>query len=61
MIALAGDSAALPRAQYSYAHATGLFDATSGSNANWNCVGDYLCTAKTGYDGPTGADYRVTR
>ncbi|MDE9364848.1 hypothetical protein PZ938_04460 [Luteipulveratus sp. YIM 133132] len=33
-----------------YAHASGLFDVTSGSNgscASW-------CTAKTGWDGPTG-------
>ena len=33
-----------------YAHSTGLFDVTSGSNgtcASW-------CTAKTGWDGPTG-------
>ena len=28
------------------------FDVTSGSNGS--CGGSYLCTAKTGYDGPTG-------
>ena len=29
-----------------------LFDVTSGSNGN--CGGSYLCTAKIGYDGPSG-------
>ncbi len=29
-----------------------LFDTTEGSNGT--CSGSYLCTAKTGYDGPTG-------
>lgn len=29
-----------------------LFDVTSGSNGS--CSGSYLCTAKAGYDGPTG-------
>jgi len=29
-----------------------LFDVTEGSNGS--CGGSYLCTAKTGYDGPTG-------
>ena len=29
-----------------------LFDVTSGSNGS--CGGSYLCTAKAGYDGPTG-------
>ncbi len=35
-----------------YAHTGALFDVTSGSNGN--CGGSYLCTATTGYDGPTG-------
>ena len=35
-----------------YAHASALFDVTSGSNGN--CGGSYLCTATAGYDGPTG-------
>ncbi|HSD87321.1 MAG TPA: S53 family peptidase [Kofleriaceae bacterium] len=34
-----------------YAHTSALFDITSGSNGN---CGSYLCTASTGYDGPTG-------
>ncbi|WP_020660600.1 S53 family peptidase [Amycolatopsis benzoatilytica] len=54
MIALAGNSSALPSAQYIYAHASSLNDVTTGSNARWNCGGDYLCTAGKGYDAPTG-------
>jgi hypothetical protein len=54
MIALAGNSAKLPTAQYIYQHASALNDVTSGSNKNWDCGGDYLCTAGKGYDGPTG-------
>lgn len=54
MIALAGNASALPNAKYIYAHASSLNDVTKGSNANWDCGGDYLCAAKTGYDGPTG-------
>ncbi|TML03947.1 MAG: peptidase S8, partial [Actinobacteria bacterium] len=37
---------------YPYAHASSLFDITSGSNGN--CSPSYLCTAGSGYDGPTG-------
>jgi subtilase family serine protease len=36
----------------SYGNAPGLFDVKSGSNGS--CGGSYLCTAGTGYDGPTG-------
>ena len=39
-------------AAYPYAHTASLFDVTSGSNGS--CSGSYLCTAGTGYDGPTG-------
>ncbi|WP_280697514.1 putative Ig domain-containing protein [Kitasatospora sp. GP82] len=39
-------------ASYPYAHASSLFDVTSGSNGS--CSPSYLCTAGTGYDGPTG-------
>jgi subtilase family serine protease len=35
-----------------YAHTTALNDVTSGSNGS--CSPSYLCTATTGYDGPTG-------
>jgi subtilase family serine protease len=37
---------------WSYGHAGSLFDVVSGSNGS--CGGSYLCTAGTGYDGPTG-------
>jgi subtilase family serine protease len=47
--ALAGNGAT---ASYSYAHSGSLYDITSGSNGS--CGGSYLCTAVTGYDGPTG-------
>lgn len=39
-------------ASWTYAHASSLNDVTSGSNGS--CSGSYLCTAKPGYDGPTG-------
>ncbi|WP_228564232.1 S53 family peptidase [Catenulispora rubra] len=54
MIALAGNSSALPSAQYVYSHAADFFDVTSGTNADWDCDGDYLCVAGPGYDAPTG-------
>ncbi|MGH2512293.1 MAG: fibronectin type III domain-containing protein, partial [Candidatus Limnocylindrales bacterium] len=37
---------------YPYAQPAQLNDVTSGSNGS--CGSSYLCTAKTGYDGPTG-------
>ncbi|HUC59490.1 MAG TPA: putative Ig domain-containing protein [Streptosporangiaceae bacterium] len=37
---------------YLYAHTSDFFDVTSG--ANGSCSPAYLCTAETGYDGPTG-------
>ena len=52
MIGLRGNAASLGNASYLYAHRSGLRDVTSGSNGF--CGGDYLCTAKPGYDGPTG-------
>ena len=35
-----------------YSHTSALYDVTSGSDGS--CGGTYLCTGKTGYDGPTG-------
>jgi IPT/TIG domain len=35
-----------------YSHTAGLYDVTSGSNGS--CGGSGLCTATTGWDGPTG-------
>ncbi len=37
---------------YPYAHTSALYDITSGNNGS--CGSSYLCTAKVGYDGPTG-------
>ena len=37
---------------YPYAHPANLFDVTSGSNGS--CSPSQLCTARTGWDGPTG-------
>ncbi|HEY2579626.1 MAG TPA: putative Ig domain-containing protein [Streptosporangiaceae bacterium] len=53
VFALAGTPAAgtLP-SSYPYSHTANLFDVTSG--ANGSCSPAYLCTAETGYDGPTG-------
>ncbi|WP_129308917.1 putative Ig domain-containing protein [Streptomyces sp. L2] len=39
-------------AKYPYAHTSNLFDVTSGNNGS--CSTSYFCTARTGYDGPTG-------
>jgi len=39
-------------ASYPYAHPAALYDVTSGSNGS--CSPLYLCTARAGYDGPTG-------
>ncbi len=35
-----------------YTHTSDFYDVTSGSDGS--CSPDYLCTAETGYDGPTG-------
>jgi hypothetical protein len=53
VFALAGTPAAgTYPASYIYQHAARLFDVTSG--ADGSCGGSYLCTARPGYDGPTG-------
>jgi subtilase family serine protease len=49
---LAGNAAATNAGSFPYAHATSLFDVTSGSNGT--CSPGYLCTGGPGYDGPTG-------
>jgi subtilase family serine protease len=51
--ALAGNagSSSYP-ASLLYAHRSSLYDVTSGSNGS--CGGSYLCTAVSGFDGPTG-------
>jgi subtilase family serine protease len=51
MYALAGNAGSNP-AQDVYQHTGNLYDVTSG--ADGSCSPSYLCTAATGYDGPTG-------
>lgn len=50
--ALAGNGGSVNYGSSPYGHLSSLFDATSGSDGS--CGGTYLCTAKAGYDGPTG-------
>ena len=51
--ALAGPAASGSNpAQYPYEHQSNLYDVTSGSTST--CTPAYLCTAESGYDGPTG-------
>ena len=54
LYALAGNPAAqaAPGA-YLYSHAAALHDVVSGSNGLL-CFGNYLCSARAGFDGPTG-------
>jgi subtilase family serine protease len=51
VIGLAGNGATFHTGEL-YSHPQFLNDVTVGSNGY--CGGDYLCTAKVGYDGPTG-------
>jgi subtilase family serine protease len=48
---LAGNSATFTPG-YAYTHTSSLYDVTKGSNGY--CGKSYLCTARRGYDGPTG-------
>ena len=50
--ALAGNAGSVNDGSFSYSHTTQLNDVTSGSNGS--CGGSNLCTAGTGWDGPTG-------
>lgn len=50
--ALAGNGGSVNYGSYPYGHLSSLFDVTTGSNGS--CGSSYLCTGKTGYDGPTG-------
>jgi len=50
--ALAGNTAGLTYGSYAYAHTSSLNDVVSGNNGK--CGGSYLCTAVSGFDGPTG-------
>jgi len=48
---LAGNASSIDN-NFPYSHASALFDVTSGSNGN--CSPSQLCTARVGWDGPTG-------
>src|SRR5262249_41249770 len=50
--AVANNTGTINYGSYSYADLRRRHDVTSGSNGR--CGGSYLCTAKPGYDGPTG-------
>jgi subtilase family serine protease len=50
--ALAGNTSSVNGASLAYAHASSLFDVTSGSDGS--CSASQLCTARAGWDGPTG-------
>jgi subtilase family serine protease len=51
--ALAGNTASVNYGSFPYNHPTALYDVTSGSNGRCRPP-SYLCSATTGYDGPTG-------
>jgi subtilase family serine protease len=50
--ALAGNGKSLTYGSYPYSHRSALYDPTSGHNGS--CSPTYFCTARSGYDGPTG-------
>jgi subtilase family serine protease len=50
--ALTGTTGSANYGSTPYLHTSSLHDVTSGSNGS--CGGSYLCTAKSGFDGPTG-------
>jgi subtilase family serine protease len=54
--ALAENAAKVVYGSYPYAHSSHLFDVTSGANGTCTPPANdkYLCTARKGYDGPTG-------
>lgn len=51
--ALAGNASSVKYGSYPYSRTGSLFDVTAGSNGSCSRT-PYLCTARTGYDGPTG-------
>lgn len=55
--ALAGNASSTTYGSYPYSHTTygtTIFDVTSGSNGSCGASYLYLCSAASGYDGPTG-------
>lgn len=53
VFALAGNAATIDN-NYPYRHASSLNDITSGTNSSTGCTSAQLCTARIGWDGPTG-------
>jgi hypothetical protein len=53
MYGLAGNGATINAAQSIYTHRADFYDITVGSAAG-SCTPKYLCSARHGYDGPTG-------
>jgi subtilase family serine protease len=51
VFALAGNAASVSN-NFPYSHTSSLFDVTSGNNGS--CSPSQLCTARAGWDGPTG-------
>ena len=51
VIGLAGNASTFTTG-FAYKHTSSVLDVVGGSNGY--CGNDYLCTAKKGYDGPTG-------
>jgi subtilase family serine protease len=49
---LAGNAATIDANDFPYQHTASLFDVTTGSNGT--CSPSQLCTARAGWDGPTG-------
>ncbi|HEY3021261.1 MAG TPA: S53 family peptidase [Solirubrobacteraceae bacterium] len=52
--ALAGNATSVEYGSFPYSHTGGLFDVTSGANGHCAKRTAQLCTARTGWDGPTG-------
>jgi subtilase family serine protease len=52
--ALAGNASSVSYGSYPYSQTGSLFDVTSGNNGRCRRVPAALCTAGTGWDGPTG-------
>jgi subtilase family serine protease len=53
VIGLAGNASSVT-VNTPYSHTANLFDVTSGSNSSNGCNPSQLCTARAGWDGPTG-------
>ena len=51
---LAGNAASVDTRSYPYSHTSALFDVVGGSNGRCKRNVSALCTARTGWDGPTG-------